>query len=212
MKKFMMIGLIVILLAFSAVPVLAAKPNNHGRGNGVGAGQGSNGGDRNQNRVQDTTQSRTNLQGNGLGVNGERGKNNHTSMRMRTPFYLQGTIESIVDSQAMTITVEVVHGNAQVKSFIGNTITLTLSSDTQIFKITQGGDNEGTEASAPSTNTSDEETPGNRVPIEFSGPNGLAVGDVVAIHGNVVTTTQNGVDTHTYNATLVTVYVKTGTG
>jgi RecJ-like exonuclease len=189
MKKFATIGLVVILLAFSAFPVLAAGPN-HGHGNGVSAGQSSNGGDRNQNKNQDNT----------VSVPGVRGKSSHTSMRMRTPFYLQGIINHI-NTETMTVTVQVVHGNAQVKGFIGPDmpINIQFTGSTRIFKITQGTQTMGSAASAPA----------NRVPINFTD---LKAGDVVAIHGNVSATTHNNIVTHTYNATLVTVYVKTVTG
>jgi hypothetical protein len=199
MKKFATIGLVVILLAFSAFPVLAAGPN-HGHGNGVGAGQSSNGGDKNQNKNQDNT----------VNIPGVRGKSSHANMRMRTPFYLQGIINSI-NTETMTVTVQVVHGNAQVKGFMGldMPINIQFTDSTRIFKITQGNQIVGSAASAPSTSSTNDETSANRVPILFTD---LKAGDVVAIHGNVSATAQNNVVTHTYNATLVTVYVKTVTG
>ncbi len=195
MKKFTMIGLVIILLAFSAIPVLAAGPN-HGHGNGVSAGQSSNGGNRNQNRNQGSNNDRDNR----VSVTAERGKNGQNSHRMRTPFYLQGMITKI-DTATMTVTVQVVHGNAQVKQFIGVDLPIKFSATTMIFKITQGDETEGTASSAPSTSPTDDETPPNRVAIPFTD---LKVGDVVAIHGNVV----GGV----YDATLATVYVKVATG
>ncbi len=210
MKKFTMIGLVIVLLAFSAIPVLAAGPN-HGRGNGANSGQSSNGGERNQNRGQANNHGR----GNQVNAPGTRGRNNADSKRMRTPFYLQGTIESI-KTTAMTITVQVVHGNAQVKQFVGAgnmPITIVLTGTTKVFKITQAGDEDETEtaAPAPSTSSSDDETPASRVAIT-TGIAGLNVGDIVAIHGNVVQTTANNVVTNVYNATLVTVYVREATG
>ncbi len=206
MKKFTMIGLVIVLLAFSAIPVLAAGPN-HGHGNGASSSQNSNGGERNQNRGQAQKQNHAN----GLGMTGAREKNNVNGMRMRTPFYLQGTIKTIITSP-MTITVDVVHGNAQVKQFVGAAdmpITIVFSGNTKIFRITQMGDEDETAAPAPSTSSTDDDTPGNRVAITFAD---LKVGDFVAIHGNVVSTTTNNVTTRVFDATLVTVYVREATG
>ncbi len=206
MKKFTMIGLVIVLLAFSAVPVLAAGPN-HGHGNGANSSQNSNGGEQNQNKGQAKKLSR----GNGVSVTGARGKNNVNSMRMRTPFYLQGTIDTI-DTTAMTVTVTVSHGNAQVKQFVGAVdmpITIVFTDTTKIYKITQTGDETETVAPAPSTSSTDDDTPANRVAITFAD---LKVGDLVAIHGNVVATTVNNVTTRAFDATLVTVYVREATG
>ncbi len=210
MKKFTMIGLVIVLLAFSAVPVLAAG-GNHGQGNGSNAGQNSNGGERNQNKGQASNHGR----GNQFNASGTRGQNNANSKRMRTPFYLQGTIESI-NTTAMTVTVQVVHGNAQVKQFVGAVdmpITIVFTGTTKIFRVTQAGDEDETEtaAPAPSTSSSDDETPASRVAIT-TGIAGLKVGDIVAIHGNVVQTIANNVVTRAYDATLVTVFVREATG
>lgn len=192
MKKVALLSVVFILIAVSVVPVMAAKPDN-GHGNGVGAGQGNNGGKHNQENQQNR-QGKTNQ---GLGKDG-----NHGGNRMRTPFYLQGTITGVFSD---TITVAVTHSNATVKKFFNssftdtltNTLTLNLSDTTQIFKIIQGGENEGdTEQTAPN-GTAEDETPGNRVPIPASE---LANGQMVAIHGNFV----NG----DFIATLITVYIK----
>ncbi len=205
MKKLTIIGLVIVLLAFSAIPVLAAGPN-HGHGNGAGAGQSSNGGDQNQNRNQD----RNKGQGNRVNVNGARGKNNATSMRMRTPFYLQGTITAI-DTAGMTITVQVVHGNAQVKQFVGAAdmpITIKIGSSTRIVKITQGVENGETEEITPSTGSTDDESPANRVVFPPGDMSAFTVGDYVAVHGNVVSVTKDNVVTKEFDATMVTIYVR----
>ncbi|PWB51465.1 MAG: hypothetical protein C3F13_13565 [Anaerolineales bacterium] len=120
---------------------------------------------------------------------------------MRSPFYLQGEI-SAIDPATQTITVTLTHGNAQVKQYIGETLALQFTDTTQIYKITQGND-EGSEMGEPGAlNMGNPETEGsaedgsNRVAIPFEQ---LAVGDRVAIHGNLL----DGV----FTATLVTVYV-----
>lgn len=197
MKKITLLGLVLVLLAFSVAPVMAAGPNNgHGKGNS--AGQSNRGGDQNQTRQQDKAQTRINNQSkhSNQGV----GKSNQLSKGM--PFYLQGTITGVFSD---TITIDVNHGNATVKKFFNsavisstftdtmtNTLTVKLSGTTKIFKITQGDDIEGTESTAPSTNSTDADSPGNRVPTT------LAVNDIVAIHGKFV----GGV----FTATLITVY------
>lgn len=200
MKKVTLIGLVVILLAFSVAPVMAAGPNN-GHGNSGHTGQGKGGGNRDQTRQQETEQIR--IHGRGRFSNsGITGKGNQHSNRMRTPFYLQGVIQSkgtVSGTITDTLTISVTHGNAQVKQFIGSVLTLTVDDTAKIFKITQSDEPEGTESVAPTTSSTDEETPPNRVPIDFGQ---LAKGDRVAIHGNVV----DGV----FHATLITVYVKIG--
>jgi hypothetical protein len=196
MKKVALLSVVFILIAVSVVPVMAAKPDN-GHGNGVGAGQGNNGGKHDQ-ESQQNQQGKTNQ---GLGKDGTHGGN-----RMRTPFYLQGTITGVFSD---TITVEVTHSNATVKKFFSNTftdtmtntLTVKLSVTTQIFKIIQGGESEGSTEQTAQTGTTEDETPGNRVPFPASD---LASGQKVAIHGNFV----NGV----FNATLITVYMKTALG
>jgi len=190
MKKLTILGLIMVLLAFSAIPVMAAGPN-HGHGNGASAGHGNGGGNGNQTMQQDNNQSRNNGRGKS-NAPGLVGKNNQTSMRTRTPFYLQGTITSVVSD---TLTISVTHGNAQVKQAIGSDLTVIITDTTMIFEITQGDEPDVTAPTTPDISSTDEETPGNRVPIEIGD---LAKGDRVAIHGNV--------DGGTFNATLITVY------
>jgi len=190
MKKVALLSVVFILIAVSVVPVMAAKPDN-GHGNGGNGGQGNSAGD--QSRQQDKNQTRMRDRE----KNTNRGfgrKGNLGSARMRTPFYLQGTITGVFSD---TITVEVIHSNATVKKFfsntftdtVTNTLTVNLSDTTQIFKITQADENEGSD-----------ETP-SRAPILASD---LAIGQRVAIHGNFV----NGM----FNATLITVYIKTALG
>ena len=199
MKKVTLLGLVIVLLAFSVAPVLAAGPNN-GHGNGNNSGQSNRGGDQTQTRQQDKDQTKNH----GHNNSGVMGKNNKSGMRTRAPFYLQGTITGVFSD---TITVAVNHSNATVKKFfsstvtdtmtdtMSNTLTVNLSGTTKIFEITQVGETEGTETVAPSTSSTDDDTPGNRVPIALGQ---LAIDDIVAIHGNFV----GGV----FNATLITVY------
>ena len=197
MKKITLLGIVFILLAFSAVPVLAAG-SNHGQGKGVKSGQTNTVGDQNQVRQQDKVQSGNNGHGR-KNAPGLVGRGNLTSKRMQTPFYLQGTI-SAIDTISDTLTISVTQGNAQVKSYIGLDLTLSASQSTDIFKITQGDEITETESAATSASSTNDETSGNRVAITFGD---LAVGDSVAIHGRVV----GGV----YQATLITVYVNTPT-
>jgi hypothetical protein len=198
MKKVTLLCLVLILLAVSVVPVMAAGPNN-GHGNGGNSGQGNSAG--NQIRQQDKDQLKIKNQDGtthpGLGVNG-----NHGGRRMRTPFYLQG---AIFGTTANTITVTLIHGNAQVKQSLGKELTLQVPATTKIFQITQGGEGEESgETGAPATSgesittNGDDDTPGNRVPTTLDK---LVAGQKVAIHGNVVA----GV----FIATLITVYIQT---
>ncbi len=186
MKKFMFLGLVLVLLAFAAIPVFAASSNGHGNGGNTSQNGSGNG---NQNRGQGVGHDKN--QSNKPNGQGNHGQGN----RMRTPFYLQGEIKSIT---GMTVTVTVTHANAQAKQFIGTDITITVTDTTKIFKINQTAEEgEGTTTAAPAMSSTDDETPGNRVPITFAD---LKAGDIVAIHGNVV----GGV----YQATLITVYVR----
>lgn len=183
MKKLSMIGLVVVLLAVSAVPALAAHPNN-GRGNANG----------NANRDQTQVQEKVKLNNrNRNQVNNPGLMRNSTGQNMRMPFYLQGTITAISGD---TITVKLIHGNSKVKQFIGTDLVITTSEMTQFYKINQGQESQGETESSPTDNDGS----GSRVAITFGQ---LAVNDVVAIHGNVVLGTDSSV---TYNARLVTVY------
>jgi hypothetical protein len=186
MKKFYFLGLVLALLAFTAAPVAAKL------GQGIGIS------DRGSNQAQASDPNRETSINSAV-------KNNRPSQaqltgqgnRESTPFYLQGTIATI-DKSTMTLTIDVIHGNSQVKSFLGSTITVTASDMTDIFKLTQGNDTESTDSSL---STQDEEAPANKVTIQFDQ---LAVKDVVAIHGRLV----NG----SYQATLITVYMNLPAG
>jgi hypothetical protein len=202
MKKVALLSLVLILLAVSVVPVMAAGGPPNGHGNGVSAGQGNNGenGDKEKQRERDQERlkDRDSISNPGSGGNGH-----HEHNRMRTPFYLQGTILA-VDS-AGTITVTLTHGNAQVKQYIGTTLAIQTNKDTLIFRITQGEETEeGTDrTTAPTTNSEliQDESDSNRVSIPIDQ---LEATQKVAIHGNLV----DGV----YMARLVTVYIKTQVG
>jgi hypothetical protein len=186
MKKVTLLGVIFLLIAVTAVPVMAASPGN-GHGNGNNPGQGNNANTQDQTREKNQDQikvkNRDRINFSGVGGNGNQ-------MRMRTPFYLQGTITA-VDSGTKALTVELYHGNAQVKQYLGTTLDLQASETTLIFKITQGDDSESEETEGSS----------NRVPITFDQ---LEVGQSVAIHGNVVDMA--------YNARLITVYINMSIG
>jgi hypothetical protein len=192
MKKIAFFGVILVLLVATAVPVLAKSPDktngNSGKAQNVTVPLSSVEQEQERQQVQDQNQQHGMQQSqihnqnkfeennqNGMGV-GNQGQ----SSRMRTPFYLQGTITS-TDAGLQTITVSVYHANAQLKASMGMTLTLQASDTTLIYQIMQGYGGE--------SNTS------SRVAIPFDQ---LLVNDIVAIHGNMV----DGV----YQATLVTVY------
>ena len=193
MKKIAIFSLVLILVAVSAVPVMAAGGPSNGHGNGNSAGQGNAGGNQDQtrDRDKDKIQNRDRIANSGAG-----GQGNSEHTRMRTPFYLQGTITAI-DAAAKTLTVTLTHGNARVKEYIGTNLTLQASDGTLIYQLTQGGD--GSDDSATSS-TSDNGTPA-KIAITFAELAQLPVGLKVAIHGNLV----DGV----YNARLITVYIRT---
>jgi hypothetical protein len=204
MKKVTLLGVIFILIAVSAMPVMAASQGNgHGNGNNPGQGNSSNAHDQTKEQKQEQIKVKNRYEINNHGVGGN-GNQNH--MRMRTPFYLQGTITA-VDTISQTLTVELYHGNAQVKQYLGADLELQASDTTLIFKIIQGDDSEGEETegtsgqaattSSETANGDDNDMPSNRVPITFDQ---LEVGQQVAIHGNVVDTD--------YNARLITVYIQ----
>ena len=190
MKKVTIIGIVLIMLAVSVVPVMAKDPP-HGNGNPNNTGQGNstgvNPGDSDQERQQKQDR-QTNNSGK---VNG-----NHGDARMRTPFYLQGII-SAVDSGAKTITVTLIHGNAKVKEFIGTDLVIKTTDATLIYQVTQGDEGEsGTgETTEPVLSTSEDDT--GRVPKTFAD---LAIGQKVAIHGRLLV--------NDYTARLITFYVQ----
>jgi hypothetical protein len=209
MKKITVLCLVLVLLAASAVPVMAARGGNNGQGNGQGQGNGNNGADQDQqqdqNRDQDRNKDKEKNSNPSSGGNG-----NHEHMYKRSPFYLQGTI-SALDAGVGTITVTLTHGNAKVKEYIGTNLTLQTNESTLIFQITQGEEISGTLGTDMSTGdgtglstgdvtgdgTDDDGEPSNRIPISFDQ---LAVGQYVAIHGNLVD--------QVYTARLITVYIR----
>ena len=204
MKKVFLVGLVIVLLSFAVVPVMAAGPHN-GHGNGNKSGQGNNA----ANQTKDTTLVRGHSHNKGNTLNGK--NNTQTGNRQKTPFYLQGTI-TVINPTAKTLTVSVFHGNARVKLYIGTDLAINATATARVFKITQVIEEADSPypapstgvppitSIAPSTNSNNEETPGERVAITFEQ---LAVGDKVAIHGNLVGSV--------YTATLITVYVQTPT-
>jgi hypothetical protein len=203
MKKIVVFSLVFILLAATAVPVLAGNGGNNGHGNGASANHGNgngngNGHDQNTNRDQGRGNSQN--QGKGKGENGNGKYKNQENKGMFTPFYLQVTITAI-DSGAKTITVHVYHANAKVKQFLGGDLVVAANDSTQIFQITQGEEITGTETSTTSSSPTtqdenDEGEPANRIPIKFDK---LTVGEKVAIHGTLLDTV--------YTARLITAYI-----
>jgi hypothetical protein len=199
MKKVALLSLILVLLAASVVPAMASDLASNGRGNGVSTGHGNNGGNGNQDKQRERGQDidQDQLQGRNRSSS-HNGHQEHS--RMRTPFYLQGTISALGDG---TITVTLTHGNAQVKESIGKDLEIQTNESTQIFQITQGGEISGTVGSNTSvvSDVSNDGTPANRVPIPFGD---LKVGQRVAIHGNLVDSI--------LTARLITVYVRAPDG
>ena len=201
MKKVALLGLVLILLAASAVPVLAAgngsngNGNGNGHGNGVSAGQTDNQGNGDQTRDRDQIRlSKPNKSPN----RGASGAQNN--MRMRTPFYLQGTLTA-VNTGTMTVTVSLTHGSAPVKLYIGNTLNLQASTTTMIFKLTQGDESEDATQGSTSSSVNDDEGPSAKVAISLADLANL-VNDHpdVAIHGNLVN--------NVFTVRLITVYIR----
>jgi hypothetical protein len=212
MKKVALLSIVLILLAVLVVPVMAKGPSN-GHGNGVSASPGNPSGSNSGDNDKGGQQNQDGQQNHGNAQNQERNANSHGNgngnqeqSRMRTPFYLQGTIKAI-NLDTKTITVTLTQGNAQVKQYIGGDLTLQATVTTLIFKINQGDENEteSGESAAPAASSPESENSGetdsNRVVIPFEQ---LAVGQKVAIHGNLV----NGI----YTARLITVYIRTPVG
>jgi hypothetical protein len=205
MKKVALLSLVLILMAVSVAPAMAGDGQNNGQGNPVNAGHGNNGGkgdqekQKDQDKTQDRDRDRDQDQPHDMSrSSSHNGHQEHT--RMRTPFYLQGTISALGDG---TITVTLTHGNAQVKESIGKDLEIQTNESTQIFQITQGGEISGTVGSDTSavSDVSNDGTPANRVPIPFGD---LKVGQRVAIHGNLVDSI--------LTARLITVYVRAPDG
>jgi hypothetical protein len=214
MKKVVYLGVILVLLAVIAVPAMAKTPGNgNSAGKGNGNGKAPSAAQGNSTSVNPVAQGRGN-QANRLNKHNTENKanGNHGNTHPNTPFYLQGTITAVV-TETQSITVTLTHGNAMVKQFIGLGLTIKVTDATQIFKITQGADggSVGEESSTPalssdedsgsSESETNDEGDSNRVAIPFSQ---LAVGQYVAIHGNLV----NGV----YTARLITVYIREPVG
>jgi hypothetical protein len=199
MKKVTLLSIVLILLAVSVVPVMAAggQPNGHGNGNSAGQGNGGGNGDhqKQQDRDRDKDQDR-NQDGDKNSNPSSGGNGNQGHGQVRGPFYLQGTISGIAGE---TIMVTLTHGNAKVKEYIGTDLTLQTNESTQIFQITQGDEISGTVGTDVSTGseTNDEGAPSNRIPITFDQ---LTVGQKVAIHGNL--------SDSVYTARLITVYIR----
>ncbi len=185
MKKLTILGLVIVLLAFSAMPVFAAGPNGHGHGNGGGQGNGVG----NQTKQQDKEQKQLRHSSSGQGMRNQ-------TVTHRTPFYLQGTISS-VDGGNFTITVLVHHGNARVKQFIGADLVLATTNTTKYFEVLQGEDTEpeGTGDVAPAASSTGDDSSTGKIVIGFAD---LESPDIVAIHGYVVG--------EVYTATVITVY------
>jgi len=190
MKKVTILGIILILLAVSVVPVMAKDPP-HGNGNSNNTGQGNSTGV-NPGGTDPVDQQKHDRQTNNSG----NGNGNHGDARMRTPFYLQGII-SAVDSGGKTITVTLIHGNAKVKEFIGTDLVIKTTDATLIYQVTQGDDGEPAtgETTDPVLSTSEDDT--GRLPKTFAD---LAIGQKVAIHGRLVVSD--------YTARLITFYVQ----
>jgi hypothetical protein len=206
MKKVAFLGVVLILLAALAVPAMAKSPN-HGNGNGGKGGQPSSteASSADQNQGIQVNQHNDHGQGN-QGNHGAKGNGNQGHTHPNTPFYLQGTIKT-VDVGNKTIIVTLTHGNAMVKQFIEKDLPIKATDATQIFKITQGIDDESgegesvTPALSSSESGASEEGDPNRVAIPFDK---LVVGQRVAIHGNLV----EGV----YTARLITMYIQMPVG
>ncbi len=212
MKKVAFLGVVLILLAALAVPAMAKSPH-HGNGNSTSTGQQSSteASSADQNEGNQANPHNQNDQGN-HGNHGARGNGNQGQTHPNSPFYLQGIIKT-VDIGTKTITVTVTHGNAMVKQFIGTDITIKATDTTQIYKITQGVDDESGEGDSATPSLSSSEAPSsaeafasedgdsNRVAIPFEQ---LVVGQRVAIHGNL----GEGV----YTARLITMYIQMPAG
>ncbi len=157
MKKVAYLGIILILLAVLAVPAMAKSPHNNGNGNGISGGKSSTG-ETPVDQIAGNQANHHNQHNQGdKGNNGARGQGNKGQTHPNTPFYLQGTIKS-VDTGAKTVTVTLTHGNAMVKQFIGMDLTIKATVATQIYKITQGVDNEsgGGESTTPVLSSSEQ--------------------------------------------------------
>ncbi len=206
MKKVAYLSVVVVMLFVLVVPVMAKTPP-HGNGNGNGNGQGNSTGVNPTNQGQGNQADHNNQRNHeNNGNNGAKGNGNATSVRNRSPFYLQGTIKSI-DTGTKIVTVTLFHGNAKVKNFIGTDLAIQATDATLIFKLSQVDDGEtvGGQSATPVLSsdaaTTSDDGDSNRVAIPFDQ---LEVGKKVAIHGFVV----EGV----FTARLITECIQTTVG
>ncbi len=204
MKKLVIFGTILVLLVVAVAPVMAKSP---GHGNGNGNGNGNGGKVTTPVPSVGTTEDQNGNNGRGNGNKTNRGMVNATShglgaknkQHKSMPFYLQGNLDAVTEVKVGstvtdTITVSLTHGNAQVKSFIGSSLTITVTQSTIIYKLNQGVDNgnengESNESGEPA-----------KVRISFAELIPL-INNKVAVHGRVL----DGV----YTATMITVYLQT---
>jgi hypothetical protein len=220
MKKAVILSVVLILLTVTIVPAMADGPSNS-HGIQISSNQenstGTNPEDTNQDRLQDQDRMQT---GNGNPNPGTGSNATGGDARMRTPFYLLGTITAI-DIAAKSVTISLTHGNAVVRQNIGTDLVVQTNDGTLIVHITQGNEREGTADRAPSSGMRDDgsgemsmsgearngaptissstgipvsDNPANRGYIVFDQ---LEIGQTVAIRGNLV----DGV----YTAILITV-------
>lgn len=121
MKKLTVLTLVVIMLALSVVPALAAggPPVNHGTASGNCTGNQVNVGTGDQNRF-------------GVGNQVGYGSSAQTSFGVRTPFALSGTI-SALDPAVKTVTVTVSCGNRLASPVTGQEVTLQTSDSTRFL-------------------------------------------------------------------------------
>ena len=113
MKKLTVFTLVVIMLAVSVVPALAAGGPPTERGTGSGICDGSHAGYGGQNAY---------------GSQG--GYGNQASNSLRTPFALSGTITA-VDSATQTVSVSVACGNRLAYPYVDQEVTLVTNPSTR---------------------------------------------------------------------------------
>ena len=122
MKKLTVLTLVIIMLAMSAVPALAAggPPASRGTASGNCTGNQLGIGAGNQNSYG---------AGNQVGFSAS----TQVSFGTRTPYALSGTI-SAIDPAAKTVTVTVICGNRLTNPFIGQEVTLLTSDSTRFLR------------------------------------------------------------------------------
>jgi hypothetical protein len=114
MKKLSVVIVVVAMLALSVVPAFAAGGPSANRGTGSGTCTGTQAGP---------------YAGNWANYSGGV---QQVGFGIRTPYALSGTITA-VNADAQTITVSVACGNTKVKSFIGEDVTVNISSSTSLL-------------------------------------------------------------------------------